>query len=146
MTFLNSCLTLNIACIPSICESSSSEFYEGNLLTGAGRAHSPLSPYMFPWPVDAIDKQDKARTIFIECAAGEDRLSQRSKSNEGQARLCHCVCSLLSTEGEPSQRKRDVTAKSEQSIVVLTSYTRRLEVLKKKLSDGEASNIDTGNS
>ncbi len=128
---------------PSICEFSSNQFYGGNLLTGIERAHRPLSPSMFPWPIDVTNKQDRARTIFIECAEKEDKLAQKSKSNEGQARLCHRVCSLLSTEGG-SQTRRDV-ATSEQSIAVLTPYTRQLEILKKKLAgikNIEVSSID----
>ncbi|KAI0970738.1 AAA domain-containing protein [Xylaria arbuscula] len=100
---------------------------------------------MFPWPVDARNKQDKTRTIFIECAAGEDQLAQPSKSNEGQARLCHLVCSLLSTENGSNQARRDIPATSEQSIAVLTPYTRQLGVLKKKLAgmkNIEVSSID----
>ncbi|GAP83628.1 putative NAM7-nonsense-mediated mRNA decay protein [Rosellinia necatrix] len=132
---------------PSICKFSSEQFYEGKLLTGIQRTDRLLGATMFPWPADANDKQDKARAIFIECAEREDKLAQRSKSNQGQALLCHRVCTLLSTKKETNagQAKQDVSAGSEQGIAVLTPYTKQLEVLKKKLAgmkNIEVSSID----
>ncbi|RWA08171.1 hypothetical protein EKO27_g6937 [Xylaria grammica] len=130
---------------PSICKFSSDQFYESKLLTGIERGQRPLSPCMFPWPVDPANKTDKARTIFVECAAREDKLAQKSKSNEGQARLCHRVCTLLCTEGAPAQAAQGAPAPLEQSIAVLTPYTKQLEVLKKKLAgkkNVEVSSID----
>ncbi|KAJ2987432.1 hypothetical protein NUW58_g4511 [Xylaria curta] len=132
---------------PSICKFSSEQFYDGKLLTGILHTDRALSPSMFPWPVDATNKNDKARTVFIECASKEDKFGQKSKSNEGQATLCRQVCSLLSTKRETSsgQTTQDVSVMPEQSIAVLTPYTRQLEVLKKKLAgikNTEVSSID----
>ncbi|KAJ8126162.1 hypothetical protein O1611_g7476 [Lasiodiplodia mahajangana] len=132
---------------PSISRFSSEQFYEGKLLTGVRDTDRPLSPSMFPWPIDPTNQQDKARTVFIECAAREDKLAQKSKSNEGQATLCRQVCTLLSTKGDksPSQKEQDSSEKAEQNIAVLTPYTRQLEILKKKLGgikNVEVSSID----
>lgn len=141
---------------PSICKFSSEQFYEGELLTGIKATDRPLAPSMFPWPIDAVDKKDKARTVFIECAAREDKFAQRSKSNEGQATLCQRVCALLTTakreekdskqtKPDPKQAKSSTSVTPEQSIAVLTPYTKQLQVLKKKLAgikNVEVSSID----
>jgi len=60
----------------SICDFSSSEFYDGKLDTAVTDNARPLPPSLFPWP-------KTNRMDWVECAAPED-LFQQSKLNAGQ--------------------------------------------------------------
>ncbi|KAI4619576.1 uncharacterized protein J4E87_007466 [Alternaria ethzedia] len=59
----------------SICDFSSSEFYDSKLHTAVADNARPLPPSLFPWP-------KTNRMVWVECAAPED-LFQQSKSNAG---------------------------------------------------------------
>jgi superfamily I DNA and/or RNA helicase len=119
----------------SICDFSSSEFYNGNLHTAVADHARPLSASLFPWP-------ETNRMVWVECAAPED-VGYPSKSNTGQATLCKQVTELLRT----SQATTDTTATPEGSdmavsIAVLTPYTRQKTLLATALPSIEVSSID----
>lgn len=136
-----------------ICDFSSDEFYNGKLRTGITPELRPLFDSAFPWPksdsISHLGNCDKARTVFIECAARED-FKGKSKSNQGQANLCAEVCRLLCTvaaarpHGSGEQERQ--AGAGELSIGVLTPYSKQVELLKRLLSglshQVEVSSID----
>lgn len=117
-----------------ICSFSSTEFYGGVLGTAVPDNSRPLPPSNFPWPASAT-RTNGDRKVFIQCSDTED-LGRQSKSNRGQANLCREVCKLLSTSND--QRERSV----KPSIVVLTPYTRQIELLRGLLSEVDIFSID----
>ncbi|CZR57842.1 related to NAM7-nonsense-mediated mRNA decay protein (RdRP) [Phialocephala subalpina] len=139
----------------SICRFSSDEFYESKLRTGISNNARPLSASNFPWPSTVSTASGQAvasgekqpRMIFVECSMLED-LGRKSKSNEGQAKICLEVCKMLCTEATEGSKmpKLPATQTPKQSfIAVLTPYSRQVELLKSKLShfpNVEVSSID----
>ena len=104
----------------SICQFSSSEFYQGKLQTAVLDSSRPLRPSTFPWP--ALEAGKLARMFFIQCSTTED-LGQKSKSNQGQANLCRDICKEL-------QKADDGMETESPSIAVLAPYSRQVEIMK----------------
>jgi superfamily I DNA and/or RNA helicase len=139
----------------SICKFSSDEFYESKLRTGIPNNARPVPVSDFPWPSAVSTRSgqsialgdNQARMLFVECSTAED-LGRKSKSNEGQAKICHEVCRMLCTEapGASKQSRLPATRKLEQQfIAVLTPYSRQVELLQGRLShfdNVEVSSID----
>ena len=120
-----------------LCDFSSSSFYNGALKTGVPDDARPLRPSKFPWPLLRGSSTEFCRKVFVQCSAQED-LGRRSKSNKGQADLCQKICKLLITT-EPSAQLNDSPP---PSFVVLTPYTRQIELMKGRLSGIEVFSID----
>lgn len=139
----------------SICKFSSDEFYEGKLRTGIPNNARPLFVSKFPWPSTVASgngqavtsSENQARMLFVECSTPED-IGRKSKSNEGQANICHEVCRMLCTEaaGATTQSRLPATQTIEQQLIaVLTPYSRQVELLKGRLAhfaNVEVSSID----
>jgi regulator of nonsense transcripts 1 len=137
----------------SICRFSSHEFYESKLRTGISNNARSLPACNFPWPsaVSTASGQavasgeEQARMIFVKCSTLED-LGRKSKSNEGQAKICLEVCKMLCTEVTEGSKKPKLLATPKLPfIAVLTPYSRQVELLKSKLShfpNVEVSSID----
>lgn len=80
--------------------------------------------------------ENQARMLFVECSTPED-IGRKSKSNEGQANICHEVCRMLCTEATraTTQSRLPATRTIEQQLIaVLTPYSRQVELLKCRLS------------
>lgn len=114
----------------SICDFSSSEFYEGKLRTAVPDNDRPLQPSLFPWP-------EKNRMVWIDCDADED-LGHQSKSNTGQVALCREVVRLITA----SPLNSDTMSNVNSSIVILTPYTRQKVLLTSAIPNTEVSSID----
>ena len=116
----------------TICDFSSTEFYNDRLRTAVGNDSRSLPVSQFPWPKDN-------RLIWIECGSPED-LGQQSKANRGQTELCKRVVHLLTSPGP------DIASGSSElqqpSIAILTPYTRQKEALGGAISNVEISSID----
>jgi AAA domain len=131
---------------PDICLFPSTEFYESKLLTGASCNDIRLAYTLFKWPSSRT--QDgrfvPSRCVFIQCSTPED-LGQMSKSNQGQAILCREVFHQLSTQATPNSApaaSTSVPQDTQQSIVILTPYTRQAELLRKLCPGALVSSID----
>ena len=133
-----------------ICKFSSSEFYEDKLRTGISGDTRPLPISRFPWPVVSTsssqpDNSEKSRMVFVQCSTME-YLGRKSKSNEGQAKLCLEVCKMLCTvEANDRDPKQPTPTPQPPSIAVLTPYSEQVKLLKAKLSqfpNVEVSSID----
>jgi superfamily I DNA and/or RNA helicase len=116
----------------TICYFSSTEFYGGGLNTTVADESRPLPVSQFPWPEDN-------RLVWIEISSPED-FGQRSKANSGQTELCKRVVQLLTspvpdTSPQPAEHQQ-------QSLAILTPYTRQKEALSSTLTMAEASSID----
>ena len=109
----------------SICEFASNEFYSGKLKTAVLDKDRPL-------PVSSI--QWRSRILFAPCDTPED-LGSKSKQNAGQASLCKELCQKLLASSYPGTRPSC-------SIVILTPYTRQLQLLKTMVPEVEVSSID----
>jgi superfamily I DNA and/or RNA helicase len=121
----------------SICEFSSSEFYDNRLLTAVANDARPLPPSLFPWPKDN-------RMIWIECSAFED-LGHQSKSNAGQVDVCKTVVQLLLKPPLPSPKSANAGQNSSgkaPTIAILTPYTRQKTLLAAAVPSAEVSSID----
>lgn len=118
----------------SICSFSSSEFYDGKLQTAVLEELRPLARSLFPWPTSTDGKNNK-RMIFLQCSGSED-LGSKSKSNRSQALICEKICKALCTPENSDQQFL------KQSIVVLTPYTRQIDLLKKSVPTVEVCSID----
>lgn len=116
----------------SICDFSSTEFYEKRLKTAIADDSRPLSASQLPWSEDS-------RMMWVECSGSED-LGQQSKANQGQAKLCKRVVDLLMSL-KPTDRP-DASQLPQPSIVVLTPYTRQREALSSAIPSVEVSSID----
>lgn len=104
----------------SICQFSSTEFYQGRLRTAVLDSARPLQPPTFPWPAPEPGKL--SRMFFVQCSTVED-LGQKSKSNQGQANLCRDICkALLKTD--------DSAPTKPPSVAVLAPYSRQVAILK----------------
>ena len=119
-----------------ICSFSSEEFYDGRLGTAVPDDARPLPESQFPWPISKHDAAAKARMVFVQCASVED-IGRKSKSNAGQAKLCHSICTKLLApplSSSPSSSKSPSSSPSTQapsySIAVLTPYTRQVDTLR----------------
>jgi superfamily I DNA and/or RNA helicase len=112
-----------------VCSFSSVEFYDGKLRTGVMPSERPLALSEFPWP-PATGAVNQTRMVFVQCSAAED-FGQKSKCNRGQAELCHRICTMLRTAASraPSAALH-IPPVAEQSIAVLTPYTRQVDLLK----------------
>lgn len=116
----------------SICDFSSTEFYQGKLKTHVPHDNRPLTMSQFPWPEDN-------RMVWVECCGAED-LGRQSKANQGQVQLCKHVVNLLATSGPKTTANTSQSPKP--SIVVLTPYTRQREALSSAIPSVEVSSID----
>jgi superfamily I DNA and/or RNA helicase len=120
----------------SICDFSSSEFYDSKLYTAVADDTRPLPPLLFTWP-------ENNRMVWIESSAPED-LGQQSKSNSGQSEACKRVIQLLTTSPS-STSDRTAGAKSSDTpptIAILTPYTRQKTLLTSAIPNIEVSSID----
>jgi superfamily I DNA and/or RNA helicase len=135
-----------------VCTFSSTEFYEGKLRTGVLSDKGPLPLSEFPWPkVRTSGTVGQARMVFVQCSAVED-FGQRSKSNRGQAEVCRAICKMLCTAppvGPSTSPSLSTSLQqpsiAQQSIAVLTPYSRQADLLKVTLSGFrgiEVSSID----
>lgn len=109
-----------------ICAFSSREFYQGRLRTGISAAERPLVKSLFPWPGGGTEWEggggEDRRMVFVECPVREE-VGQKSKTNEGQAKVCLEVCKLLGNgDGE-----------GQEQIAVLTPYAKQAEMLKRMM-------------
>lgn len=133
---------------PSICTFSSDEFYDGKLKTGIALDARPIDGSMFPFP-KGTKGVDFERALFIQCSSRE-MPGQKSKENKGQAEICLQVCKLLTAASNDHGIiiNSSPTTKStpEQSIAILTPYTRQADLLKRSLAEFgsrvEVSSID----
>jgi superfamily I DNA and/or RNA helicase len=116
----------------TICAFSSTEFYEDKLQTAVADDSRPLSVSQFPWPEDD-------RMVWIESNSSED-LGRQSKANQGQVELCKQVIRLLTSP--PTDTASTPPGISQQSIAILTPYTRQREALSSSISGIEVSSID----
>lgn len=115
----------------TICQFSSSEFYEGRLKTAQIDGRVPLPRSKFPWP-------EKSRMTFVQCSTPED-LGGRSKSNQGQVDVCGQICKLLSSTVEDNTpNPSEVVAE----LAILTPYTKQRELLAAALSSHQVSSVD----
>lgn len=106
----------------SICEFSSTEFYDCKLHTAVADNARPLYTSLFPWT-------EANRMVWIECAASED-LGHQSKSNIGQVTVCKQVVQLLTTSGLSNDATLgQISSASVPSIAILTPYTRQKSLL-----------------
>ena len=116
-----------------ICSFSSEEFCEGRLGTAVPDDARRLPESQFPWPVSRQDGTAKARMVFVQCSSTED-IGRKSKSNAGQARLCHSICTkLLAAHSSSSSSLLSAPPSSDPPqyhIAVLTPYTRQVELLR----------------
>jgi superfamily I DNA and/or RNA helicase len=120
----------------SICDFSSSEFYDGKLHTAVPDNARPLAPSLFPWP-------EKNRMVWVECAAPED-LFHQSKSNAGQGTVCKRIIQLL--KASPSSLNSTAVTNDSfagPSIAILTPYTRQKTLLATTIPNAEAYSIDS---
>jgi superfamily I DNA and/or RNA helicase len=108
----------------TICDFSSTEFYDGKLKTAVADDSRPLPASAFPWPKEN-------RMVWVECNTSED-LGRQSKANQGQVDVCKRVVQLLLTP--PST--------SSASIAILTPYTRQREALTSAIPNVEVASID----
>jgi regulator of nonsense transcripts 1 len=139
----------------SICNFSSDEFYESKLRTGIPNSARPLPASEFPWPPSTItrggnaipSRGEQVRMLFVECPAPED-FGRKSKSNEGQAKICYEICRMLCTKPARAAQQPVLPENrtvEHQFIAVLTPYSRQVEILKRGLSpfaNVEVSSID----
>jgi superfamily I DNA and/or RNA helicase len=116
----------------TICNFSSSEFYDGKLETAVTDDKRPLPSSHFPWPKDK-------RLVWIECSSPED-LGRQSKANKGQTELCKRAVQLL-TSPDPNTDSQPLEL-PKPYIVILTPYTRQREALSAAISTIEVSSID----
>ncbi|KAI0333202.1 RdRP-domain-containing protein [Cubamyces sp. BRFM 1775] len=120
----------------------SQEFYEGKLQTGTSRAAEiaeTLGVSSFPWP--AVDGRIRP-VAFVSCTSEEDH-GRQSKSNAGQVALVKHIATLMRKPQEASE-ERTIRLRS-ASIVVLTPYSRQVQLLKQTLPASmnvEVSTID----
>lgn len=73
--------------------------------------------------------------VFLQCSESED-LGSKSKSNRSQTLICEKVCKALCS---PEHSNKEFP---KQSNVVLTPYTRQIDLLKKSLPYIEVCSID----
>jgi superfamily I DNA and/or RNA helicase len=118
----------------SICDFSSSEFYDDKLETAVADNARPLPPSLFPWP-------EKNRMVWIECASSED-LGRQSKSNAGQVEVCKQAIQLLSTPPTTNATVTQNGSSKAPSIAILTPYTRQKTLLTAEIPNVEVSSID----
>lgn len=136
-----------------ICSFSSEVFYDGRLKTAVPDDARPLPASLFPWPARASqqDAAELARMVFVQCSSSED-YGRKSKGNEGQAALCHSICSKLLAAPifrSPSSFSPSSSSSSSSiqpptySLAVLTPYTRQADILRARLpSTISVSSID----
>jgi regulator of nonsense transcripts 1 len=118
----------------SICEFSSTEFYDGRLKTAVADHARPIPPSQFPWP----DSGDK-RLVWIECTTPED-LGRQSKANAGQVDICRRAVQLLTTPPPSSTAPSGPSIKP--TMVILTPYNRQKDLLQSALPSCEVASID----
>jgi superfamily I DNA and/or RNA helicase len=116
----------------TICDFSSTEFYEGRLKTAVADDSRPSPVSQFPWPKDS-------RLIWIECGSRED-LGRQSKANPGQTELCKRAVQLL-TSSVPDTAPQSSDSR-QPSIVILTPYTSQKDALSSAIPTIEVSSID----
>lgn len=125
----------------AICKFSSDEFYNSALKTGVAAGDRPLFVSMFPWPSFGTKDKDVSRMVFVECGGKED--FHKSKSNIGQTRMCLEICKLLRRAKMPTtavdtprigEHGNESDGLENQSIAVLTPYSREVEALKRQLA------------
>lgn len=118
----------------SICDFSSSEFYDGKLATAVADNARPLPMSHFPWP-------QKNRMVWVECAAPED-MGHRFKANMGQVKVCKQVIELLTKRSDTTGTAASAQGSNEDaSVVILTPYTRQKTLLATAVPSIEVSSI-----
>lgn len=121
----------------TICDFSSTEFYENKLKTAVPDDSRPLPASQFPWPKEH-------RIVWVECNAPED-LGRQSKANQGQVDLCKRIIALLTKDPNTSSPTASPTQRPDTpstSIAILTPYTRQREALTAAIPNVEVSSID----
>ena len=116
----------------TLCEFSSTEFYEGRLNTAVTDNSRPPPVSQFPWPKDN-------RLIWVECGSPED-CGRHSKTNQGQVELCKRVVQLLTSSASDTASRSSELQRS--SVAILTPYTRQKEALSGAIRNIEVSSID----
>jgi regulator of nonsense transcripts 1 len=120
----------------SICDFSSSEFYDGKLHTAVAEYARPLSCSLFPWP-------KKNRMVWVECPESEELYCQ-SKWNVGQGVICKSIIELLKTPPPSPKSTTAATVPGESpSIVILTPYNRQKDLLTSEIPNVEVCSIDS---
>lgn len=133
---------------PDICRFPSSEFYQGQLLTATSCKNIDIPPSKFPWPASTQTTQAasaaNSRCVFVQCDESED-YGRKSKVNQGQARVCKDVLTLLSTT--PAAETKDGKALNgpkapPPSLAILTPYSRQADLLRETCPGVLVSSID----
>jgi superfamily I DNA and/or RNA helicase len=120
----------------SICDFSSSEFYDGKLHTAVAEDARPLSRSLFPWP-------KKNRMVWVECPESEELYCQ-SKWNVGQGVICKSIIELLKKPPPSPKSTAAATVPGESpSIVILTPYNRQKDLLTSEIPNVEVCSIDS---
>ncbi|KAF2653644.1 hypothetical protein K491DRAFT_508275 [Lophiostoma macrostomum CBS 122681] len=119
----------------SICEFSSTEFYEGKLKTAVADHARPIPASQFPWP-----EVDDKRLVWIECTTPED-LGRQSKANAGQVDICKRAVKLLTASPSPSSTISHVSSKK-ATMAILTPYNRQKDLLQSAIPGVEVASID----
>ncbi|KAK1834909.1 RNA dependent RNA polymerase-domain-containing protein [Podospora conica] len=116
-----------------ICGIVSGEFYSGLLKTGVEPGTREVGRSGFPWPVGKVTPGRTGKMVFVECGDPED-VGGKSKSNQGQARVCLKVCTLLSDGSGEDEGGKGPSEEKKASIAVLTPYTAQVALLTKLLA------------
>ncbi|KAH8733141.1 RNA dependent RNA polymerase-domain-containing protein [Phaeosphaeriaceae sp. PMI808] len=94
----------------TICDFSSTEFYESKLKTAVADHSRPLPESLFPWPKEH-------RVVWMEC--------RQSKSNQGQVELCKQVVRLLTSPATSTPAKSPACQGSEALSAAIPSIEGR---------------------
>lgn len=109
----------------------SEEFYDGKVLPDLN--DTILVGSSWSWAA-----QDKM--AFVQCHAPED-LGDRSKVNEGQAKVCRNICDRLRAW---TVRPLDSTGRSTRSatVMIVTTSTRQASLLRTMIPDGDVRTVE----
>ncbi|KAI0090847.1 putative restrictase [Irpex rosettiformis] len=126
----------------------STEFYEGQLETGAQLDDeiASLALTLFPWPTD--DKGRIFPVTFVPCTSEED-YGRSSKSNVGQVNLVMHIIHLLRTLSDTHQESQEFTIDElkkklrQTSIAILTPYSRQVKLLTENIKLNENTVVST---
>ena len=127
----------------------STEFYEGQLETGANldTEIADLAQTSFPWPMD--EQRTIVPVVFVPCLTEED-FGRSSKSNLGQVDLAKHIVHLLRTPAVALQgNQQEITVDglkkklSQTSIALLTPYSRQVKLLTENIKLDENTVVST---